>query len=214
VSHTPHRLAITLALLLILAPGAAHAGQSIVEPPRTQESLSDTFYVHHLPSPAHAAALSENNTLIPLGFGVLLIMADYAVFQVGGVALSGYGVLSLGVVFGPSAGYLYGGVPGRGIIGVGVRLALAYAVPLYVAGMQDGWGGDEGILAVLAAASLGLAGAVVSAIWDCATVGSTVSSVNHRRLASVSLELAPRPAPATGAPGLALTLHLRTGASR
>ncbi|MCI0330501.1 MAG: hypothetical protein L0196_06055 [candidate division Zixibacteria bacterium] len=107
-------------------------------------------------------------------------------------------LLPVGLWVGPSMGYFYGGMSGRGWIGIGIRTAgMAAAVPAFISGW-DGLNPDG------AAQALATGGALLfwgSAIYDIATVKSAVRKHN-RSLQEKALTITPAYFAQHGAPGL------------
>lgn len=145
-------------------------------------------------SPSRAATLSVVSTVVPVAAGAALIGSDVERNVLAASLIGG------GIVVGPAIGYLDAGLVGRGISGIGLRVA---AAGLGYAAAASMWrdGGDIEELAGPAMVFLG--GCVVTsglAIYDCAVVHRDVS---HARRATAVLV----PANVAGAPGVALTVR-------
>jgi len=83
----------------------------------------------------------------------------------------------LGLIAGPSMGYFYGGAPGRGWLGIGIRTAGVGGMIVSFAASWDCSGSECGT--GLAFFTLGAAITVGSAIYDIATVKSIVRKHNQ-----------------------------------
>lgn len=113
-----------------------------------------------------------------------------------------------GLIFGPSTGYFYGGMPGRAWIGIGLRVvAIGGIVSSFAICGWDCGKNDEAYdlaWAVLLSSSTLL---VVSTVYDIATVKRSVRHHNER-LAKKGLSLAPAYWPKNSAIGLRVTLKI------
>jgi hypothetical protein len=206
------RMKLTLVLLLVsCSSAAARAGDSILDSVRLVTAGSDTFSTYRLPSPKLAAAISTNTTLIALGLGGGLVALDAQTHPYGNGAAYGIIVGTLGVIVGPSTGYFYGDMMGRGLGGALLRTALIVGPPLaWAYSGNSSLSTEDSAFELIGAVSIGLTAAIVSAAWDCATVDRTVERSNRAQLRATSLELVPCVAPTTGAPALALRMHFGT----
>ena len=95
----------------------------------------------------------------------------------------GWTLTAAGVLFGPASGYLYGGMPGRGLAGVGIRAGAGVVGVMGIASMFDEYstsGAGGAVVALVAAA--GIAGSVAI---DLALVGRDVRERNQRRAVSL-----------------------------
>ena len=206
------RLALRCALALAaatVAAGPAGAGSPITEPFRSVRS--DTIDAIHPPSPAVAQRRSATSTLVPLAVGCALVAIDAGTAQSGELAVVGSVFAIGGLIIGPAAGYHYGGLDRRGVKGAGARLALIVGLPIVVAlaTEDDGSGGPPPAwTAFLAGTGL----ALVSAIWDVATVGGAVERHNRTLGPTTGARLVPAVAPFSHAPGFAVRVGLGSGA--
>jgi len=120
------------------------------------------------PRPGTAVAISVCTTLIPIAVGAFLPGDERAV------------AVASGVFVGPVPGYFYGGVSGRGCLGLLLRVGVATAgLAAAAATMQDSYDfalSPTGALA-LAAAGLFVCG---DALFDAGVVGEHVARRNAR----------------------------------
>lgn len=140
------------------------------------------------PSPGASTAISLTSTLLPCAIGSVLFVSD--------APEVGWTLTAAGVLFGPASGYLYGGRPGRGFAGVGIRAGAAVVGMAGIGSMFDESSDDRGGAVVALVAAAAIAGSVAV---DLALVGRDVRERNQRRAVSLvpwrSRE---------GAPGIAL----------
>jgi hypothetical protein len=153
------------------------------------------------PSPGVATLLSHGAMIVP-------IVASAAVRDEHRETrtLKQSAVVAVGLVVGPTTGYWYGDVAAKGQRGLLGRLALAgvfygtwAAADAYSSGDFD-WG-SIGLFGVMVG-SAGTAG--VWALWDAARVAPIVEAHNLE-VRGTSWRVEPAIAPASGAPGVALT---------
>ena len=212
VRRTAFQAALLMLALSGAWPAAARAGGRITEPVPV---LVDTLEEHQgLPSPHRAVRLSTAATALPIAFGVLAIPAAHSAPLVVGVGLVA-GVYG-GIILGPTAGYAYGGVGGRGAEGAFLRLALV-TVPPALAYALVGEGGNSSTnfvplrdreSAMVAAGVLGTLAAGVCAAYDVAAVGAHVDRRNRALIGNeTTLRIEPAAAPFTHAPAVALTVR-------
>ena len=121
-----------------------------------------------------------------------------------------------GILLGPVSGYVYGGVPTRGALGVALRLGLIAATPVVFAEQPGAQGEDVGLAVVIGfLAGLGLA--TLSDVWDISVVGAHVEQHNRRlrqesqRGTSVRIESCRTPG--VHAPGVAVRIGFGTPAN-
>jgi len=140
------------------------------------------------PSPRRASAISLASTLVPCAIGAASFVSD--------APEAGWMLGAPAIMLGPATGYLYGGLPGRGLAGVGLRLGAGVLTVLGVGSMFDESSDSTG------GAYVALAGAVVvagSAVFDLALVGRDVRRKNLSRAVTIVPWRSP-----SGAAGLAL----------
>jgi hypothetical protein len=210
------RRSLGLAAALLLAATTASAGSRITTwtSPGGRAAYADSFGPHHLPLPEVAQRLSARTTAIPFACGTAAFALDVGVFGTGFVALGGYLVATAGIIAGPTTGYTYGGIPARGAVGAGVRLALVVGVPVAVAVSQPDHWDDEDELAALALGMLAGTGlAAVSGVWDIATVPGNVERNNRHLLQQARLRVEPAMTPFAHAPGVAVRIGFGSGGS-
>jgi hypothetical protein len=121
-------LATTVAALVLLLQPASGLAQ-IDSVARPEAASGDSLRPSHQKSEAVAVLLSTGSLVLPVASGALLMShAGGSNQDFTGMALGGVGLL-----YGPSAGYFYGGCPGRGMKGAAIRggiLAVTHAVML------------------------------------------------------------------------------------
>lgn len=138
-----------------------------------------------------------------LGLSLTFTLASYVLAAASlKCAPLGFFGLAAGLV-GPSLGYFYAGLTGRGLAGVGIRLA-GIAVPLFLADAL-GWSWDDNSAGVAVVLVAGGCAVLASTIWDLAGVKQAVRKRNDR-IQKVSLSVAPVLAPKSKTVGLSLRL--------
>lgn len=210
-------------LLLVLACGTSLA-------PNTATALTDKFTLapashsrdkrymdslsaaRHLPSPSTAKWVSYGSTLIPIAAGLLINAAqqDGGTSQ-GGDSESDHHIVSgiligMGLLIGPSAGYVYGGCTRRGARGVLIRGIAGTAAGLTAytiaeSSEDDAFPDMSGLAGTLAMVGLGVGVMAWDAVHDLRSVESTVRAQNSKRLAT-TVSLAPGILPTSGTPVL------------
>lgn len=165
--------------------------------PRSRHAALDS--IPH-PSPGVATLCSLGGIVVP---ALLLVHAGQP--ESGGAAKFAAGAALL--VAGPAAGYVYGGIPGKAVPGVALRLvgATALMAGVFAWAPYDGNDstGEEAAVALFGT----LGGAVMvcgSALWDLASVSRDVEAANLTLLQRTSLEARPLRG---GAPAAALTVR-------
>jgi len=146
-----------------------------------------------------AFVLSFAGTLIPSLAGWLDMHSDD-----GGV--NSFVMFGSGLVFGPSLGYFYGGRPGRGLSGIGIRLGLSAATlgAAFIAGSStDGW---DGLDRAAVAFYVGTGVVAAAALADVALVPGAVRKHN-RSLQEKAFTITPAYFAQHGAPGVKVQLH-------
>jgi hypothetical protein len=188
-----------LSLAIALACWQQAAGQSVPgEKPKT-----------------HGKALRYSlvSTLAPVALGGLLvgIYVDEGEQRAHNLVAFGIGLGSAGLVFGPGAGHLYAGQTGRFVGGALTRCISGGVVLLGIASIDYGpiFGDsdvkrDNGFAGMLIV--VGSAGAIISVIYDIATVGRSVDKFNHEH-GFQSFEIQPRYWPQDKAVGLGFCLR-------
>ncbi|MCI0330502.1 MAG: hypothetical protein L0196_06060 [candidate division Zixibacteria bacterium] len=144
-----------------------------------------------------AVALSLGGTIVPITLG--LVVATQGPNDAG--IVPGVVLMGSGVVFGPSLGYFYGGRPGRGLSGIGIRLGLSAATlgATYIAGTStDGW---DGLDRAAVAFFIGSGVVAAAAVADVLLVPKAVRKHN-RSLQEKALTIAPAYFAQHGAPGV------------
>jgi hypothetical protein len=139
-------------------------------------------------SPRAATAISVASTLAPCALGALLFVNDEPE--------AGWALTSAGVLLGPATGYLYGGLPGRGLAGIGLRAGSSLIGLMGVGASLDEYDRSTGGAVLV---MIGAAGLAASAGLDLAVVGRDV----RRRPRGAGVRLVPWRSP-EGAPGFAL----------
>ena len=159
----------------------------------------------NLKSEQTAFWLSLGSTVVPTAAGLILGASAEDEGTGAGPLLAGAGLL-----FGPAAGYAYGGATGRGLKGVGIRFGVGLVTTLGVlaiCGGDDGEncnffdsGNEETVAAAGFLALAGMGAIVFSAIYDIAKVKSHVRRANQRKVAesSPALSVAPVVSPSGG----------------
>lgn len=214
-----HSPAIAVALLVAALLGAApvSAGSKITtdKPVKPNPAWADSFGPYHLPDPGVAQRLSARRTAMPFAVGTAAFAVDIGFIKSGYIALGGYVLAAAGIVVGPYAGYGYGGIPARGAVGVGVRLALVVAAPVAVAlyDGQEGWSDDDESAAVALGLLAGTGLAALSGVWDITTVPNNVERNNSRLLQQVRVRVEPAVTPFAHAPGIAIRVGFGSGGS-
>lgn len=193
------------AALLVTAASASGAGP---EPLLPSAQLSRE--VAQSPSPDVARRTSVRHTAFPCLVGGALLVAGAAGEQSNGVLLAGGLLVAEGLVLGPAMGYVYGGVPGNGSFGVGLRALLLLGPVAVTYASSDSWGEDDRHRAATALA-IGAAAAAISAIHDIRAVRDRVERQNRLLTEPTSVRLGPATGPFSGAPGLAVTVTLGSG---
>lgn len=166
MSSKRHALLFGFAVLGFAAPASVHAG----------------------PSPRAATAISVASTLAPCALGALSFVNDEPE--------TGWVLASAGVLLGPATGYLYGGLPGRGLAGIGLRAGSGLIGLVGVGASLDEYDGSTGGIVL---ATIGAAGVAVSTGLDLARVGRHV----RRGGRGAAVRVIPWRSP-EGAPGFAL----------
>ena len=175
-------LAATL-VMAILATGTSFA----------QEKASGTSTPFKPKSEELAVGLSVIGTAIP--WCLLLTgkgdSSDVVMLELGGT------------IIGPSLGYFYGGLFGRGLIGIGIR-SLCFSS--LVAGFSRAWdqGKDDAASYILAYGGLG--GYIISTIYDIAAVSRAVRKRNESQK-NVAFSLSPVVNPQKKAYGITVQLQ-------
>ena len=214
--HSPVFAATLLCVALVLATAPARAGGRITSDtaPKPNVAWSDSFGPHHLPDPGIAQRLSARRTAVPFAIGMGAFALDVGLIRSGFVALGGYAVAAGAIVVGPSAGYGYGGIPGRGAAGVGVRLVLVVAAPVAVALYdREGWDDEDESAAVALGLLAGTGLAAISGVWDIATVPNNVERNNARLLQQARVRVEPAVTPFAHSPGIAVRVGFGSGGS-
>lgn len=145
-----------------------------------------------LPSPKTATLISTLSTVAPLVVGYAAGESDDVAGVIGG----------LGVLFGPAAGYFYGGATGRGFKGVGIRAGITLVTAAGMAavcGDSCSWEDGEAIAILL----LGGGALWWSMIHDVVSVDNHVRAANERKRAA-QVSLGPAMIPGIRKPGLVL----------
>lgn len=202
------------AWLLAAAPASAGGRITTDSGGKTSPAWSDSFGPHHLPDPGIAQRLSAKSTAVPFAVGMGAFAVDVGLIRSGFVALGGYAIAAGAIVVGPYAGYGYGGIPGRGAAGVGVRLALVVAAPVAVALYdRDSWDEEDESAAVALGLLAGTGLAAISGVWDIATVPNNVQRNNDRLLQQARLRVEPAVTPFAHSPGIAVRVVFGSGGS-
>jgi hypothetical protein len=111
-----------------------------------------------------------------------------------------------GTTIGPSLGYFYGGHPGHGLAGIGIRLAgEGIMAGAFAISWNGGNGADEGAVWVVAMFCSGAGILAGDAIYDLAHVKTSVRNHNLAKH-KASLSLGPTYFAYSKAPGLALNV--------
>lgn len=184
-----HTRALAFVALLVLIAAVA-------PPALSQETVPDSSAVATAQS---AQTLGVLTTAIPVAVGGALLAAGIA--GNGGTPVSvGYLLASSGVIFGPSIGDWRGGLTGRGVGGMFLRMGFAWG-GLLAAGiicLPDCE--DETATAVVLLGSQGVAFGL--AVWELATVKHRVIKDREARFS-----LTPTYSPETGSIGFAARLR-------
>lgn len=207
--------ALLFAAMLAAAPVFAGGRITTDERRVPNPAWSDSFGPHHLPDPGVAQRLSARRTAVPFAVGTAAFALDVGLIKSGYVAFGGYVVMAYGIVAGPSAGYSYGGIPARGAVGVGVRLALVVAAPVAVALYDgpEGWSDEDESAAVALGLLAGTGLAALSGVWDIVTVPNNVERNNERLLQQVRVRVEPAVTPFAHAPAIAIRVGFGSGGS-
>lgn len=163
----------------------------------SRESLDATPPPVKLKSESTAVMLSVVGGLVPLGLAVLASGSSGHESS----ALDGFILASMAV--GPSLGYFYAGLPGRGLKGVGAR---AIGLAGLIGGFLFLW--DEMDKKPALGVSLALGGGALflySTFYDMTTIRTAVRTRNNK-YQGVSLNVAPVLAPKSRTVGLSLQL--------
>lgn len=158
-------------------------------------------------SEATAACFSVLGTFIPIIAGAVALRGNSESTVPIVMMLSG-------VAIGPSLGYFYGGCPGRGATGIGIRVALGVLTAVgstaaYNSGnetIQSGEFMSQSASDALAVGIIGGAIITIDMIVDMASVKRSVREANQKLLQS-SYSLAPTCLGQAKTPGLELTLR-------
>jgi hypothetical protein len=153
--------------VLLLKPGYGVCSQPVAA---ERDSTID-LAVPNLPSPDHATRLSKWSTWGVPVVGLLIPGGP----ENGGIRLS---LLFVGLLVGPAVGYFYGGEPGRGWTGIGIRggvLALCGGVG-YAAFHGKNSSDDLGPIILLGSAAFALV--LGDAIYDLSNVEETIEKHN------------------------------------
>jgi len=167
-----------------------------VTPSLGQESLTQPNTSAQEKSPSRAFWWSLVGTAVPL--------AAVAAGAAGAGDLGAAGMV--GLLFGPSLGYFYGGLFWRGLLGIGIRSVGAGVMMIaFLGSWFEGWGGDAnaedwGTLALVGAGIM-----LGSATWDLAAVKGAVNRRNIR-LQEKTFALSPFLNPRTKSVGLSIRL--------
>ena len=205
---------LVVAMLFAAAPVSAGSRITTDEGRRPNPAWADSFGPNHLPDPDVAQRLSARRTAIPFACGMGAFAVDIGFIHSGYIALGGYTVAALGIVTGPYAGYGYGGIPGRGAAGVGVRLALVVAAPVAVALYEsNNWSDDDEAAAIALGLLAGTGLAALSGVWDIVTVPDNVERNNARLLQQARVRVEPAVTPFAHAPGIAVRVGFGSGGS-
>jgi hypothetical protein len=193
-------LALTLMVALTPAPARAALARAADEAaPTGRRALVEIGLPEPAPAaldsiphpwPGRATLLSAAGTLLP--FAVLAGADD------GDRADALFTTLMALEVVTPAAGHLYGGLPRRALVGMGVR-AVGFAMATKAISAESYEFDATVLLAIGGVAVTGL-----SALVDVVTVSSDVDRANHRRLRE-RVSLGVRATPSGRAPALALT---------
>lgn len=209
-----HSLALIAALLFAAAPASAGSRITSDEGRRPNPAWADSFGPHHLPDPGVAQRLSARRTTVPFALGMGAFAVDVAFIHSGLVAMGGYAIAAGGIVVGPYAGYGYGGIPGRGAAGLGLRLALVVAAPVAVALTDNNdWSDDDESAAIALGLLAGTGLAALSGVWDIATVPNNVERNNARLLQQAQVRVEPAVTPFAHSPGIAVRVGFGAGGS-
>jgi hypothetical protein len=117
-------------------------------------------------------------------------------------------LIASGVLAGPSAGYIYGGCPARGIGGIAFRTGIAVVGALTVREIyksSDIHWSDEGVVPLVLTSVVGAGSVAISAIYDLAKVKDCVRERNETK-AGRTLIIEPRYFAASNAAGIGLRL--------
>jgi hypothetical protein len=215
-SHLPVvASALLVATLFAVAPVSAGSRITTDKGRSPNPAWADSFGPHHLPDPGVAQRLSAGRTALPFAVGTVAFALDVGVIRSGYIALGGYAVAAAGIVIGPCAGYTYGGIPGRGAVGMGVRLALVVAAPVAVAlyDGQDDWSDEDESAAIALGLLAGTGLAALSGVWDITTVPNNVERNNSRLLQQARVRVEPAVTPFAHAPGIAIRVGFGSGGS-
>lgn len=196
-------------MLPLVAAGPARAGAPITQ--AADVARQDTLRTGAAwRSPGEATRRSAHATLVPVAVGAGAVVAGVAGAQSGYLVAGGCLVVAGGLVFGPAAGYYYGGLPRRGNLGVAARLLVVAGPPLAAAWSQHQRWGDRDWSEAGGALLGGLAAGAALAVLDVAVVGGDVRRRNEAGAAR-ALSLAPAVAPFSHAPGIAARVALPSG---
>lgn len=156
-------------------------------------------YAPKLKSENTAYHWSLYGTLAPIGASIV-IGASHIDKQGTSIII----LLGSGLIFGPSLGYFYGGRPGRGLTGAGIRVGLAAATAVATAQAAEATKDEFLNFSAFGVFSLGLAAVTVSSIVDIKHVKAAVRKHNRSLLEKREKMLSITPAyfAQHGAPGL------------
>ena len=142
-----------------------------VTPSLGQESLTQPNTSAKEKSPNRAFWWSLVGTAVPL--------AAVAAGAAGAGDLGAAGMV--GLLFGPSLGYFYGGLVWRGLLGVGIRaIGVGVMMIAFLGSWFESWGGDANAEDWGALALVGAGIMLGSATWDLAAVKGAVNKRNLR----------------------------------
>jgi hypothetical protein len=170
----------TCALLGLVLAAAPLPGQDTAVAPALPQSDPD---LPRLPSEKTAFKLSLYGSLAPFGLSALMAIVQQSDMDWGSPGLDIAALVML--CSGSSAGFLYGGCWGRGLLMAGLRLGATAALIAYTLN----W--DERDNTVLVLTYLG--GMAGSIVFDLATVKKAVRKHNQARLAKRGLSVALSP---------------------
>jgi len=159
------------------------------------QTIGEDNQVIQLKSETTALQYSLYGTLFPVGISL--------------ASKSGYELAIAGVLVGPSLGYFYGGKADRGMKGILIRtgtVALTWVIGGIAA--QSAGGGFSGLEAAIKVCAVGAGVVLIEAIYDIATVKSTVRKHNEelRQKNQTSVTLLPKYFADSGAGGLELRI--------